>query len=260
MTWVWEHSRAKPTDRFILLAIADNAEDDGTNAFPTTDLLMKKTGYSEATIREAVKRLVRIGELIVERQAGEHPRKRYYSPRHKPNYYVLPMGRSPEELEEIGVKDPKSGVQIPDPTADSGVQIPDPTGVQETAIVGSRSRTPRKTEPSEGQPSFDPSFELPPSPAKPSKPLSPDQALLNAWWETQNPKPTQPYIACLKIVRKFLAAGWPAEDIRWALDNAPVVSCGAMTMALNQRRGRGNGQQSTMQNGLRLLRERGAIQ
>jgi hypothetical protein len=34
MSWVWDHSRAEGTDRLVLLAIADSAEHDGSDAWP----------------------------------------------------------------------------------------------------------------------------------------------------------------------------------------------------------------------------------
>lgn len=62
-------------------------------------------------------------------------------------------------------------------------------------------------------------------------------AILNEWWEQQEPRPAQPWIACRKVVEKFLVAKRTPEEIRWMLDNAPVISTGAMTLAWNTRPG-----------------------
>jgi hypothetical protein len=60
--------------------------------------------------------------------------------------------------------------------------------------------------------------------------------LLNRWWEGENPRPAQPYIACLKVVSKMIEVGWTPDDVFFALTEAPVVSTGALTMALKMRR------------------------
>jgi Helix-turn-helix domain len=60
--------------------------------------------------------------------------------------------------------------------------------------------------------------------------------LLNRWWEAQVPRPAQPYIACLKVVSRMLEVGWSPDDVFFALSEAPVVSTGALTMALKMRR------------------------
>jgi len=54
--------------------------------------------------------------------------------------------------------------------------------------------------------------------------------ILNDWWETQNPRPTQPYVAILKILRKALANGWTEAELRQALDDVPVVSGAALDL------------------------------
>ena len=63
MQWVWEHSRATGIDRLVLLAIADNANDDGGNAYPGMATLMAKTRLPRSTIYEAIRRLIALGEL-----------------------------------------------------------------------------------------------------------------------------------------------------------------------------------------------------
>ena len=68
MSWVWKKSQASGTDKFVLLAIADNAWDDGTHAWPSVHTIMRKTGLSERTVQRCIQNLCDMGELkIVDR-------------------------------------------------------------------------------------------------------------------------------------------------------------------------------------------------
>lgn len=77
MSWVWDHSRSKKTERLVLLAIADCASDDGANAYPSTTELMRKTGLSERGVQSAVANLIALGELFVGRNSGPRGCNRY---------------------------------------------------------------------------------------------------------------------------------------------------------------------------------------
>lgn len=76
MEWVWTHSKAKKGSRLVLLAIADCASADGSNAFPSMAELMRKTALSERGIQAAISDLEKIGELVVERTTGKGNRYR----------------------------------------------------------------------------------------------------------------------------------------------------------------------------------------
>ncbi len=73
MTWVWEQSPVGGNERLTLLAIADNASDDGTNAWPSLATLARKTRLDERTVR----RLQDGGHLRVEVAAGPSGTNRY---------------------------------------------------------------------------------------------------------------------------------------------------------------------------------------
>lgn len=77
MTWVWQHSRSKKTERLVLLAIADCASDDGANAYPSMSELIRKTGLSERGVQYAVRNLVGLGELFVGANDGPRGCNRY---------------------------------------------------------------------------------------------------------------------------------------------------------------------------------------
>lgn len=78
MTWVWEHSQAKGNDRLVLLAIADNANHDGGNAFPGHPELMRKTLLPRSTIYACIDRLIELGELEREVAGGGRGRRTVY--------------------------------------------------------------------------------------------------------------------------------------------------------------------------------------
>jgi DNA-binding MarR family transcriptional regulator len=77
MTWVWEQSRSKKTERLVLLAIADCASEDGANAYPSMAELRRKTGLSERGVQSAIGSLVKLGELFVGRNMGPRGCNRY---------------------------------------------------------------------------------------------------------------------------------------------------------------------------------------
>lgn len=77
MTWVWNESKSKKNARLLLLAIADCASDDGSNAYPSITELMRKTGLSERAVQSTLADLVTLGELAVYRNAGPKGCNRY---------------------------------------------------------------------------------------------------------------------------------------------------------------------------------------
>lgn len=82
MTWVWRASEAQGMERFVLLAIADAADDEGGNAFPSMSKLVDKTGLSERTVRRAIRSCEQRGELHTEQEkrAGRVVGNRYDFP------------------------------------------------------------------------------------------------------------------------------------------------------------------------------------
>lgn len=66
-------------------------------------------------------------------------------------------------------------------------------------------------------------------------PKSEAKAIVDAWWETLEVKPAQPYIAIVKVIDKCLKSGWSAELIASALREAPVISGAALDLWRNTR-------------------------
>jgi DNA-binding Lrp family transcriptional regulator len=63
MTAVWEHSQQTLGTRLVVLALADYAHDDGTNAFPSVSTLAKKAHMSERNVQYALRKLEQAGEI-----------------------------------------------------------------------------------------------------------------------------------------------------------------------------------------------------
>lgn len=76
-SWVWRHSRAvNPGDRLVMLAIADHAWPDGTNAYPGMARLAAYTGLSEPGVTLCIKRQIALGELRVVENGGGRGNRR----------------------------------------------------------------------------------------------------------------------------------------------------------------------------------------
>ncbi|SBW21024.1 hypothetical protein FDG2_1868 [Candidatus Protofrankia californiensis] len=70
MTWVWESSTTAGNERLVLLAIADTADDNGGNAWPSVATLARKTRLDARTVQRVIRRLVAGGHLLVATAAG----------------------------------------------------------------------------------------------------------------------------------------------------------------------------------------------
>lgn len=69
MSQVWAHSKAEGSTLLCALAIADFANDRG-EAFPSVNTLAEKCRISERSVQYAVAKLVELGELEIEPNAG----------------------------------------------------------------------------------------------------------------------------------------------------------------------------------------------
>ena len=106
MTWVWEHSPAVGTELLVLLAIADNADDTGANAYPSTDTLARKTRLDTRTVQRVIRRLEERSLVVVDRGGGRAA-----------NRYSIPL----TTLQRPGDNPPN-----PDPVDNSVDKPPDP--------------------------------------------------------------------------------------------------------------------------------------
>lgn len=74
---IWEVGPKDRSQRFVLLAIGDNAGDDGY-AYPGIALLARKTLFTERYVIDAVQRLETDGWLEVKRKAQDRKGNHYY--------------------------------------------------------------------------------------------------------------------------------------------------------------------------------------
>ena len=79
MTAVWDHSKARGAQLLLLLAIADNAGDEGL-AWPGLEELAKRARVKKRAVIDQIEKLEKAGELRVLRRTGKH------------NYYVVDVG------------------------------------------------------------------------------------------------------------------------------------------------------------------------
>lgn len=68
MALVLHHSRATGTAKVVLLGVANHAGDGG--AWPTVATLARYANVTERAVQQAIAKLVKAGELRVDRQAG----------------------------------------------------------------------------------------------------------------------------------------------------------------------------------------------
>lgn len=86
MALVLHHSRARGTDKLVLLGIANHDGDGG--AWPKVETLARYANVSERQVQISVRKLVNDGELIVERNQGGTHRTRGNS---RPNLYRVTL-------------------------------------------------------------------------------------------------------------------------------------------------------------------------
>lgn len=193
MTWVWENANASGTDLLVLLAIADNANDDGTDSWPSEATLADKTRVSTRTVRRCIRTLEENGALVVEQHKGGFPDTR---PDRRPNRYTILM---------TGGQDVRADTERADIQRTNGR-----TSAVERADTGVRITV--------QEPSIDPS--------------SPAREVVNRYWEESDPKPATPYIALVKNVERLLGAGWLPEEVSAALPQARAFTVSALEYVL----------------------------
>lgn len=84
MAVVLHHSKARGTDKLVLLGIANHAGDGGS--WPKVETLAKYGNVTERAVQVSIAKLIKTGELLVERNAGGTRRHRNDA---RPNLYTV---------------------------------------------------------------------------------------------------------------------------------------------------------------------------
>lgn len=127
--WVLDNSTATGHSRMVLVGLANHADDDGCNAWPSVATLARYCRVSERTIQRALKQLEADGLILVERQSGG---SNGIQPRWRPNrYIVVKRGDNVTPRIENGVTDqakrgdtalsPELSLEPPDIDRDDGL-------------------------------------------------------------------------------------------------------------------------------------------
>lgn len=104
MAWAFEQQLDSPAKKLLLLAIANHASPDGTNAWPSIATLARKTGISARHVRRLLRELEEEGWIATERQAGGTAK---IADEKRPNLYTVRMG--PPDTDVRPPRTPMSG-------------------------------------------------------------------------------------------------------------------------------------------------------
>ena len=121
---VWELPISKQFTRekkYILLAYADHADQNGRNIYPSVDLIATKTGYSERSVQYATSDLLELGFLI-EDGIGPRGTNKFRIPLERGQdggAKIAPPGKTPE-------RGAKSAPPAPESVAPEGI-APEPS-------------------------------------------------------------------------------------------------------------------------------------
>ena len=117
MGLVWELPFSKEFtagDKFVALAYADHAWQDGTHAYPSIALVAEKTGYSERAVQRHVRQLEKLGLLVL---AGQG--------QHGTNSYDFPLTKRPDGSPYLSIQ-ASQGCQNVTPDKMTGVTLVTP--------------------------------------------------------------------------------------------------------------------------------------
>jgi hypothetical protein len=131
ISWVFDHSQTRGTDRLVLLAIADSAEDDGTNAWPGVEKIAAKAGVTRRGAQQAIARLRDAGLIGVEEQAGGPKDMRADR---RPNRYSVVMATGRTAVHPAAVDGAKTTTGRGAPEGSDGAKATTSRGEQPCAL------------------------------------------------------------------------------------------------------------------------------
>lgn len=201
---VWDQSRAKGTTLLVLLAIADNASDNGL-AWPGLETIAQRARVGKRAVIAHLRKLEDLDELVIFRRPGQH------------NYYLIKVGLTEDQhraaLEELhkrpGIRhDPEEVVIKRSPVQNSGVVIKrSPGGDQMITSTGDRAIT-RSINRTVNEPSLGPA-DAPDGGQQGAQPVSrqperPEPVPTPEPEPAQKPRPVQAHVAIIDAYRDAL--------------------------------------------------------
>lgn len=110
MSMVWENGPEKASERMLLLALADNANDAGGRCFPSVETLARKCCLSERQVQRVLRSLEEGGWILVEFGNGRHGTNQYQIVIEKVAYTPPVSSTTPGGDEPAGVTSATAGV------------------------------------------------------------------------------------------------------------------------------------------------------
>lgn len=237
--YVWRYSPYRGATFDVHLAMGDSVNDQYHNEFwMTKPKLAHKARVSLASAKAALSTLITDGFVeILEESGGRWPsRYRFLFPEVPVVFEsrFQPTGQ-PLAGSDLSPKSPRKPGNRP---ADGGLGDPNnrptdpnnrPTDTPQPAKTGAETRTHKER-----------SQEIPrePNPSAASRPRevrSLAETMVNTWWADSTPTPVSSFIGVVKIVERFLVAGYTEEQVAHALRTASCPTINAMLVVLDKR-------------------------
>jgi Helix-turn-helix domain len=90
MTWVFEFSESRLAARHVLLSIANHADREGKNAWPSIETIAREARLSPREVQRSIPELVTLGELVAAPNQGPHGTYGFSLPKMSPRQVVTP--------------------------------------------------------------------------------------------------------------------------------------------------------------------------
>ncbi len=232
--WAYDDAPVEnATEVLVLIALADEAADDGVNAFPSIRKIAARARVKKRAAQYALRKLETAGVIVKGNQAAAA--KHIARADRRPTVYDLNMGMTWETVgkrrpgtEDDAEEPDGDGVQILHPASRGAISEPD--GVQSEDTRGAIPRT-HGVHAGAPDPTVDPTKDPTKDPAASADASTQQIAeaasrLSEEWWEyyqatfgkIMRSGKSNPFIALRdNIVTPALAAEWTETEIKWAL-------------------------------------------
>ncbi|MEE8465001.1 MAG: helix-turn-helix domain-containing protein, partial [Dehalococcoidia bacterium] len=86
----WDHSTHKGSDLLVLVAIAENSNDDTDSTYLSIEFICWKSRLSRRSVQRSIQELERSGELLIQRNRGRNGTNVYRINTTPGNYVARP--------------------------------------------------------------------------------------------------------------------------------------------------------------------------